>query len=78
LATGNSLVHACDILISHGIAPENIRAMALVAVPEGLKVFFAKHPKIQVYCAALDEKLDSNSYIIPGLGDAGDRMYGTV
>ena len=77
LATGNSLIHACDLLLRHGIPPERIRAMALVAVPEGLKTFFAKHPKIHVYSAALDERLNENAYIVPGLGDAGDRMYGT-
>ena len=77
LATGNSLVHACDVLIRHGIQPEKIRAMALVSVPEGLRTFFQHHPKIQVYSAALDERLNENAYIVPGLGDAGDRMYGT-
>ncbi len=77
LATGNSLVHACDVLIRHGIPAEKIKAMVLVAAPEGLKQFFAHHPKIRVYGAALDERLDENSYIVPGLGDAGDRMFGT-
>ena len=77
LATGNSLVHACDILMRHGIAPEKVRVMALVAAPEGVKQFFSKHSDIHVYCAALDEKLNENAYIVPGLGDAGDRMYGT-
>ena len=77
LATGNSLVHACDVLLRHGIAPEKIRAMALVAVPEGLRTFFARHPNIRVYSAALDERLNDQAYIVPGLGDAGDRLYGT-
>jgi len=77
LATGNSLVHACDLLINHGIPAAKIRAMALVAAPEGLKNFFARHPEIKVYSAALDEKLDHRAYILPGLGDAGDRLYGT-
>ena len=77
LATGNSLVHACGVLVQHGIAPEKIRVMALVAAPEGLRRFFSQYPDIKVYAAALDEKLDGNAYIIPGLGDAGDRMYGT-
>jgi uracil phosphoribosyltransferase len=78
LATGNSLVHCCDILIRHGIAPEKIRAMCLVAAPEGLETFFKTHPNIRVYCAALDERLNENAYIVPGLGDAGDRMFGTT
>lgn len=77
LATGYSLVHTCNVLVKHGVRPENIKVMALVAAPEGLRNFFAAHPGIGVYCAALDEKLDDRAYIIPGLGDAGDRMYGT-
>jgi uracil phosphoribosyltransferase len=77
LATGNSLVHVCDVLIKHGIAPEKIRIMALVAAPEGVTTFAARHPAIHIYCAALDEKLNEQAYIIPGLGDAGDRMFGT-
>lgn len=78
LATGNSLAHTCDILIRQGVAPEKLHVMALVAAPEGLRTFFALHPKISVYCAALDERLDGNAYIVPGLGDAGDRMFGTL
>jgi len=77
LATGNSLACACDILVRHGVAPAKIRAMALVAAPEGLRVFFKRHPGINVYCAALDERLNENAYIVPGLGDAGDRLYDT-
>lgn len=77
LATGNSLAYCCDLLIKHGIAPDKIRAMCLVAAPEGLEIFFGKHPDIKVYCAALDEKLNDKAYIVPGLGDAGDRMFGT-
>ncbi len=77
LATGNSLVHVCDVLVRHGVDPNKIRVMALVAAPEGVLQFAAKYPMVKVYCAALDEKLNENSYIVPGLGDAGDRMYGT-
>ncbi|MGE0108927.1 MAG: uracil phosphoribosyltransferase [Bdellovibrionales bacterium] len=78
LATGNSLAYCCDLLIKHGIEPHKIRAMSLVAAPEGLATFFNKHPNIKVYCAALDERLNDTAYIVPGLGDAGDRMFGTV
>ncbi|MDR3448323.1 MAG: uracil phosphoribosyltransferase [Alphaproteobacteria bacterium] len=78
LATGHSLAHACDVLVRHGVLPENIRAMALVAAPEGVRNFMKEHPMIRVYCAALDEKLNEHAYIVPGLGDAGDRMFGTV
>ncbi|MEJ0061684.1 MAG: uracil phosphoribosyltransferase [Alphaproteobacteria bacterium] len=78
LATGNSLIHACDLVLKQGIAPEKIRVMALIAAPEGLRAFFAKHPAIRVYCAALDDRLNENAYIVPGIGDAGDRMFGTM
>lgn len=77
LATGNSAVHAVDVLNRHGVADENIRFMALVAAPEGARVFHAAHPKVKVFTAALDSHLDGNAYIVPGLGDAGDRMFGT-
>jgi uracil phosphoribosyltransferase len=77
LATGNSLAHACDVLIRYGIAPGKIRVMALVAAPEGVRQFSKQHPGIRIYCAALDDRLDENAYIVPGLGDAGDRMFGT-
>lgn len=77
LATGNSAVHAAKVLIEHGVEEQNIRFMALVAVPEGVRVFTDAHPGIAIYTAALDEKLDENAYILPGLGDAGDRIFGT-
>ncbi len=77
LATGNSAVHACNVLNRHGVSDENIRFLALVAAPEGMRVFHAAHPKVKVFTAALDSHLDENAYIVPGLGDAGDRMFGT-
>ena len=51
--------------------------MCIIAAPEGLDALTTAHPDVQVYCAALDEKLDENKYILPGLGDAGDRIFGT-
>jgi uracil phosphoribosyltransferase len=78
LATGNSAVHAVDVLNRYGVADEAIRFMALVAAPEGMQVFAARHPNVPVYCASLDERLDENAYIVPGLGDAGDRQFGAV
>lgn len=78
LATGHSLIHACEVLLRHGIAAEKIRVMSLVAAPEGVRNFYQAYPEIRVYCAALDDRLDENAYIVPGLGDAGDRMFGTV
>jgi len=77
LATGNSAVYACDVLNRHGVTDENIRFMALVAAPEGVETFCRAHPKVEVFAAALDSRLNENAYIIPGLGDAGDRMFGT-
>jgi len=77
LATGNSAVHAVDVLNRHGVPDDHIRFLALVAAPEGVRVFSAAHPGVQVYVAALDSHLNENAYIVPGLGDAGDRLFGT-
>jgi uracil phosphoribosyltransferase len=77
LATGNSAAYACDVLNRHGVTDQNIRFMALVAAPEGVAVFQKSHPDVKVYTASLDSHLDENAYIVPGLGDAGDRMFGT-
>ena len=57
---------------------KNIRFMCLVAAPEGVKVVNEAHPDVKIYAAALDEKLNEHGYILPGLGDAGDRVFGTV
>jgi uracil phosphoribosyltransferase len=77
LATGYSAVAAVDALNRRGVADSQIRFMALVAAPEGMRVFSAAHPEIPVYAAALDDHLDEHAYIVPGLGDAGDRLFGT-
>ncbi len=77
LATGNSAVHAVNVLRERGVAQERIRFLALVAAPEGVKVFHAAHPAVQLYVAALDSHLNDHAYIVPGLGDAGDRLFGT-
>ncbi len=77
LATGYSAVHAVQVLIDRGIDPANIRFLALVAAPEGVEVFAQTHPRVPVYVASLDEKLNESAYIVPGLGDAGDRIFGT-
>lgn len=77
LATGNSAVHAVDVLRERGVEQGRIRFMALVAAPEGVTVFQAKHPQVKVYVAALDSHLNEHAYIVPGLGDAGDRLFGT-
>ncbi|HMN81550.1 MAG TPA: uracil phosphoribosyltransferase [Burkholderiaceae bacterium] len=77
LATGNSAAHAVQVLRDRGVPPSSIRFLALVAAPEGVEVFGRQHPDVPVYVAALDERLDENAYIVPGLGDAGDRIFGT-
>jgi uracil phosphoribosyltransferase len=77
LATGNSALHAVDVLNRHGVADEMIRFMALVAAPEGMASFAAAHPHLRVYAASLDRQLDERAFIVPGLGDAGDRLFGT-
>lgn len=77
LATGNSAVHAVNVVKRHGVAAESIRFLALVAAPEGVAAFCAAHPQVKVYTAALDDHLNENAYIVPGLGDAGDRLFGT-
>jgi uracil phosphoribosyltransferase len=77
LATGNSAAHACDVLNRHGVPDTAIRFLALVAAPEGVKTLAGQHPGVQIFVAALDDHLNENAYIVPGLGDAGDRMFGT-
>jgi len=76
LATGNSAVAAVDRL--KGAQPRSIRFMCLVAAPEGLGYFQKRHPEVAIYAAALDRKLNPRGYILPGLGDAGDRIFGTI
>ena len=75
LATGGSAVDA--ITIVKRANPRNIKFMCLIAAPEGLAALTKAHPDVQIYCAAVDEKLNDNAYILPGLGDAGDRIFGT-
>ncbi|MDH5452010.1 MAG: uracil phosphoribosyltransferase [Paracoccaceae bacterium] len=75
LATGNSSVAAIDLLKKSGAV--NIRFMCLLAAPEGIQRMKEAHPDVPIYTAAVDEKLNEHGYIVPGLGDAGDRMFGT-
>ena len=75
LATGGSASDAIDSLKNHGYT--NIRLMNLVAAPEGVKVVQERHPDVDIYVAAIDERLNDQAYIVPGLGDAGDRIFGT-
>ncbi len=75
LATANSAIAAINLLKERGAGP--IRFVCLLAAPEGVERFHKAHPDIAIVTAAVDEKLNEKGYIIPGLGDAGDRMYGT-
>ena len=75
LATGGSAVDAIAQIKKRG--PKNIKFMCIIAAPEGLEALQAAHPDVQVYCASLDEHLNDHGYIVPGLGDAGDRLFGT-
>ena len=77
LATGGSAVAAIDALLKRGAQQNSIKFCCLVAAPEGVKVLQDAHPEIDIYAAALDERLNENGYILPGLGDAGDRLFGT-
>ncbi|MBR4555217.1 MAG: uracil phosphoribosyltransferase [Ruminococcus sp.] len=75
LATGGSAVQAVDFIKSKGC--RNIKFMCIIAAPEGLERLKNAHPDIDIYVGCLDEKLNDNAYIVPGLGDAGDRIFGT-
>lgn len=77
IATGHTGRHAVDVLNRSGYTDANIRFMALVVAPEGMRHFAEAHPGVQVFTAALDERLNDDAYILPGLGDAGDRLFGT-
>ncbi len=75
LATGGSAVAAINFLKKHGC--RNIIMMNIIGAPEGVAAVQAAHPDVEIYLAALDERLNENAYIVPGLGDAGDRIFGT-
>lgn len=75
LATGGSAVAAIQMLKDKGV--KNIHFMCIIAAPEGVQVLTAAHPDVDVYIGALDERLNERKYIVPGLGDAGDRIFGT-
>lgn len=75
LATGGSAIDAINIIKRSN--PRSIRFLCIIAAPEGIKALSEAHPDVQIFCAAKDERLNENCYIIPGLGDAGDRIYGT-
>ena len=75
LATGGSASAAIQFIKNYGV--KHIKLMNIIAAPEGIKRVQHDHPDVEIYCAALDEKLNDHGYIVPGLGDAGDRIFGT-
>lgn len=75
LATGSSAVAAVDRLVL--TQPRSLKLVCLIAAPEGIRDFHASHPDVPIYCAKVDERLNEKNYIVPGLGDAGDRLFGT-
>ena len=75
LATGGSAIAAVDLLKKRGVT--RIKCMHIIAAPEGIAALHNAHPDIQIYCAVQDRQLNKDSYILPGLGDAGDRLFGT-
>ncbi|HEY8871337.1 MAG TPA: uracil phosphoribosyltransferase [Candidatus Limnocylindrales bacterium] len=78
LATGGSATAAIDVLKRWGaVTPVRIKLVNLIAAPEGVAAVAAAHPDVEIYCAAIDRQLNDRGYILPGLGDAGDRQFGT-
>lgn len=75
LATGGSALDAIELLKEKGV--KKIKFLCIIAAPEGIKLIQEKHPDVQIYTTSIDEKLNEKAYIIPGLGDAGDRVFGT-
>ena len=75
LATGGSSIAAIQMLKDKGV--KNIRFMCIIAAPEGLEAMKKAHPDVDIYVGALDDHLNDHGYIVPGLGDAGDRIFGT-
>ena len=75
LATGGSGCDAIQMIKEEGV--KKIKFLCIIAAPEGIKKMQEEHPDVEIYCAQVDEKLNENGYIVPGLGDAGDRIFGT-
>ena len=75
LATGGSAVAAISMLKKRGV--KKIKFLSIIAAPEGIQNIQKEHPDVEIYTASLDKKLNESGYIVPGLGDAGDRIYGT-
>jgi uracil phosphoribosyltransferase len=77
LATGGTAAHALDVLRTAGVGADRLRFLALIAAPEGVALVRQRHPEVPIWLAAIDSHLDAAKEIVPGLGDLGDRLYGT-
>jgi len=75
LATGGSAIDAIDLLKEKGV--KKLKFLCIIAAPEGIKALQEKHPDVEIYCTSIDRQLNEKAYIVPGLGDAGDRIFGT-
>ena len=75
LATGGSAIVAIQFIKNYGV--QNIKLLSILAVPESISAIQEEHPDVDIFCAAVDEKLNEKGYIVPGMGDAGDRLFGT-
>ena len=78
LATGNSLLEAIGLYVEKGIPQENISCVCLISAPTGIEAVFTKYPNVKLIVAAVDDCLNEKGYIVPGMGDAGDRIYNTL
>jgi uracil phosphoribosyltransferase len=76
LATGASAIASVELLLQHGADKKDIRFICVIAAPEGLKALLVQYPQLQVYTCAVDRHLNDHGYIVPGLGDAGDWLFG--
>ena len=75
IATGGSALDAIELLKEKGV--KKIKFICMIAAPEGLKIVSEKYPDVQIFCGKIDDHLNEDAYIVPGLGDAGDRIFGT-
>ena len=78
LATGNSMLEVLRLYTEKGVPQENIRGICILSAPQGIELIQSEFPEIELITAAIDEKLNENGYIVPGLGDAGDRLFNTL
>ena len=77
IATGQTISYAIDVLNEHGVSDDRIRLMSIIATPGGLTTVNRHHPDVHIFVAGIDHELDANNHVVPGLGSAGNRMFGT-